>query len=256
MPFFSVNSALNTLRLRPELKTAIANKSDIWDTFGKKNSHLLRAKLYKLFDAENLSMDGRMMIHILFSAIKNLNRVKEHLDSLPEEITSLKEMAEARNFMDRRLVQYVTQENNQKFAVVHLPTTMPGLDLLLMAIMNDYDESFLMDEMVGKMTFTQMDIDEDLQSSNRAAQVEFWNETVTTSKNPNQDIYRQNKGFNQKYYDTASSDKYQFINEDFSVFRPANQRVGMTEEDLKKWYRAVKGENNPPVMTPPTTTAS
>jgi ribosomal protein S15P/S13E len=254
MPMFTVDTALTKLNLSAEAAKAIQDKTDIWETFGKKNSNLLRAKLFKLFDAENMSKEARMMIFVLFAAIKNLKRVKEHLENLPDDITSLKEMAEARSFMDRRLVQYVTQENPTKFAVVHLPTTMPGLDLLLTAMMNDYDDDFPTEELIPKMTFTQMDINEDLQLANKNAQMEFWNETVTTSNNPNQDIYRQNKGFNLKFYNTAASDKYDFLNPDMTVFK--TPKTGMTEELLEEWYRKVKGVKTPVTRTPATTARS
>jgi len=251
---FTVTQALATLNISKDVLNVIQNRDDVWDTFGKKNSHLLRAKLFKLFDSENMSQGARIMIFILFSAIKNVGRVKEHLDNLPDDIKALKELAEAKNFIDKRLVQYTTQENLQKFAVVHLPTTMPGLDILLMAIMYEYNESFLMEDIVGKQTFAQMDIDADLQKINEEYQKEFWNEVVTTSKNPNQDAYRQNKGFNQKFYDTSKNDQYEFLNADLSIYK--TPKGGMTEDELHKWYNKVKGGNNKKTVTPATSATS
>lgn len=255
MPHFSVSEALQKLNFSPEMLKVIQNRNDVWENFGKSNSHLLRAKLFKLFDSENMSQQARMAIFMLFSAIKNLKRVKEHLDNLPDEIKALKEIAEARVFMDKRLVQYTTQENMQKFAVVHLPTTMPGLDILLHAMMFEYDMSTLKEDIIGKMTFTQMNIDDDLQAENKYFQEQFWNNQVTTSNNPNQDAYRQNKGFNLKFYETSAADKYDFLNTDLTVFKPTSERDGMTQQDLERWYKKVKGVTEERVLTPPTTEA-
>ena len=150
------------------------------------------------------------------------------------------EISKAKTFINKRIVQYYSQENSEKFAAIHLPTTMPGLDITLTAIMYSKSEDNLK-MLINKQTFTQLHLDANLQTMNKAGQMEFWNRTVTDSKNPDEGRKGKKMGFVEEFYNTSAGDKYLLMDKNLKEVMPSNRDIGYTMEDLKKWYDNLKG---------------
>jgi hypothetical protein len=231
----SVADAIKELALSKSNWNILTAQEDIWATFGKKDSHMLRAKLFKIIREEKLDKDGVLFMFLLFAAIKNHGRVLEHMENLPENVKGLAHFKTTKDFISKRLVQYVYQETYTKFAVVHLPTTMPGLDIYLTAKMFKKSDDNL-NVLIGKQTFSQLNLDTDLQNKNKAAQMNFWNNIVKESKNPNPDQKGKKIGFVEDFYKTAASDKYLLLDDKLAEVQPSDISLGYTQADLKKWY--------------------
>jgi len=232
----TVAKALDKISISQALVTYIRDKKDIWPTFGKKNSHLLRAQLFRMYEAAGLSSEEIFMIHFFFAVIKNRDRVKQAMENMEQEDKAKKWYKKVYDFIDKKLVQYVSQEKNGKFAVVHLPTTMPGLDLLCTALTMEKDTEDL-SEIIGKQTFAQLDLDDDLQAKNKTAQIEFWNNTVKTTRNPDQSA--QKVGFVEDFYNTSAGDTYFLVTIDGKEVEPDNLGTGYTEQEIYTWFKTV-----------------
>lgn len=238
---FSVSSALSSVTMDNQELASLTEDTSIWGMFGKKDSNLLRAKLWKLFDDSKLSNEARFMVFYLFAVIKNRSRVLNSIDTLPEEIKSLKSMTMAKSFIMDHLVQYTDQETNRKFAVVHLPTTMPGLDLLATALFLPVGDSSVQNYIIPKQTFAQIHLNAELQSKNRVFQQTFWNETVKTSKNEaRRNNTKEELKFHEDYYKNSSSDMYKLLDFQMAEVEPENQATGYTEKEVISWFNKVK----------------
>jgi hypothetical protein len=239
----SVQDAVKAMRLTNDTIKLFANNDDIWANFGKSDSNLLRAKLFRLFTEAKMDPDSILWVYMLFAVIKNLQRVKDHVSNLPDEMKNNPIMNKVTNFMDSYLVQYVAQENNKKFAVVHLPTTMPGLDVTLSAILfKESDENLKM--IMEKQTFAQLFLDDKTQNINKLAQTLFWNSTVKKTKNQANKQGKEDFKFHEDFYENSVKDKYLVLNADLSEYPPSNPSSGYTEEDIKIWYKKLKNETN------------
>jgi hypothetical protein len=239
---FSVAEALKSISLSDQTLEAISKDIDFWNTFGKKDSHLLRAKLFKLFRDSKIDHDTIFMVFFFFSVVKNKTRVMESMDNLPEELKALPIVTRAKDFIRDKLVQYVSQESSKNFAVVHLPTTMPGVDLLATAYHTRSTTEAMEKNIFEKQTFTQMHINAELQAINKKAQENFWNNIVTTSKNQarNTKQVSETLKFHEQYYNTSAADKYYLIDHDFKEIKPSDLTNGYTKKEIVAWFNGVK----------------
>lgn len=234
----SVSKALEKINISDSLVKYIRDKRSVWTTFGKKNSHLLRAQLFRMYESANLKADEIFMIHFFFSVIKNQGRVKTAMDNMEQSDKSKNWYKKVYEFIDKKLVQYVSQEKNGKFAVVHLPTTMPGLDILCTALtMENTEEDF--EELIGKQTFAQLNLDSDMQARNKEKQRTFWTNVVQGSRNPDQSATK--SGFVEEFYNTSAGDKYNLIDLNNKEVEPSDSDEGFNEAEIKKWFDQVMG---------------
>jgi len=231
MSTLSVSDALSAMNISSSIMGLVTSQRDIWMTFGKKNSHLLRAQLFKMFEEAKMTQEGKFMIFYFFAMIKNHGRVLAAMDNLPQDFKSEKWFKEVQTFIKNKLVQYVSQERNGKFAVVHLPTTMPGLDILCFSMATDGDMKNI-DEIIKRQCFAQLDLDEDLQAENKAAQMNFWENEVTRSNNDNKSAFK--KGFQEDFYNTSAGDKYCLLN--LKMQERTIPPGGYSKSDLEQWY--------------------
>jgi hypothetical protein len=239
----SVAEALERIEMSEEIIKAFSNRDDIWDSFGKTDSHMLRAKLFKMFRAANLDKSRILMVFILFSAMKNKNRVLQHVDNLPSEMKGASGMDDVKKFIENSLVQYVTQETSSKFAVVHLPTTMPGLDIMVNAmIYSESDANF--DMLLSKQTFSQIHLNDELQSYNKEKQKNFWNNTMGFSRNESNDLKGKKAEFKEEFYNTAAKDKYLLVDFNLKEVKPRDLQAGYAKEEVIEWYKKLKSDNN------------
>lgn len=235
----SVSEAIKELSISNANWNVLTAEESIWATFGKKDSNLLRAKLFKIFREEKLTKDDILFVFILCAAIKNQNRILEHMDNLPESVKGMSHFKTTKDFIAKRLVQYVYQETFTKFAVVHLPTTMPGLDVYLTAKMfSKSDENLNM--LIGKQTFAQLNLDTEMQNKNKAAQMNFWNNIVKGSKNPDPEKRGKKLGFVEEFYQTSANDKYLLLDDKLNEVKPVSSDLGYTDKEIKVWYNSLK----------------
>jgi len=236
MSVISVSKALEKINISDGLITYIRGNKERWGTFGKKNSHLLRVMLWRMYEAFGLSNDEIFMIHFFFSVIKNRNRVKTAMDNMEQSEKSKAWYNKVYQFIDKKLVQYVSEEKNGKFAVVHLPTTMPGLDLLCTVLTYEgTDEEF--EQLIGKQTFAQLNLSPELQEKNKEMQIEFWNNTVQGTRNPDKEAHK--TGFVEEFYKTSAGDKYNLINIKSQEVLPKDKEIGYEESEIREWMDAI-----------------
>jgi len=242
MDLFSVSKALADISASDTTITLLTQDNSIWDMFGKKNSHLLRIKLFKLMDDYKLDSESKFMVFFFFAAIKNKNRILSSFDDLSDQIKSVPSVTKAKEFINDVMVQYTSQETTKKFAAVHLPTTMPGLDIMLSALMIDHSIQALENKIYTKQTFTQIHVDNTLQTINMAAQRMFWDTTVKTSRNQARasKSVTEDLKFNEQYYMTSADDKYKLMTIDMKELEPANIGTGYTKVEVEKWFNDLK----------------
>jgi hypothetical protein len=228
----SVSDALQAMNINKSIISTITAQRSVWMTFGKKNSHLLRAQLYKMFEDSHLTQESKFMVHFFFAMIKNHKRVMDAMENLPQTVKSETWFTQTFRFIKDKLVQYVSQEKNGKFAVVHLPTTMPGLDILCFAMATDGKDSNV-EEIIKRQCFAQLDLEEELQAENKSAQMDFWENQVKKSNNTNANAFKQ--GFQEDFYNTSASDKYSLLN--IKLQELAVPPGGYSRSDIEKWYK-------------------
>jgi len=244
MNIFSVATALSTIEVKAQSLKFMTEDCSIWDMYGKKDSHLLRAKLFKLMKEAKLSKEEIFMVFFFFSVIKNKRRVMESFDQLPEEIRALTSVMKAKQFINDSLVQYTSQETIKKFAVVHLPTTMPGLDLMLTALTLDKKVDSVVNYIFTKQTFAQINVDSNLQAINKGAQQLFWDTMVKKSRNEariNKTVTDELK-FHEDYYETSARDKYNLVDLKFKEVEPRDKSTGYTRDEIMAWFENIKEE--------------
>jgi len=239
---FSVTTALSKVAVNDSTLHALTKDTSQWEMFGKKNSHLLRAKLFRLYADAKLDSETIFVIHFLFAVIKNKGRVLSSLAELPDEVKSLPSVTKAKDFITESLVQYVSAEGNKMFAVVHLPTTMPGLDVLSAALICDQSNEALANNIITRQTFAQININAELQEKNKAAQRLFWDSIVKSSKNQARVDKRvtEELKFHEPYYNTAAADRYKLINLKMQEVAPKNESLGYSMEEVTTWFYTVK----------------
>jgi len=236
MSTITVAKALEKVNISTTLVKYIRENRDKWTTFGKKNSHLLRAQLFRMFESFSMQPEEIFMIFFFFSVIKNRNRVLSALDNMEQSDKGKSWYKKVHDFVEKKLVQYVSEEKGGKFAAVHLPTTMPGLDILCTVLtMTQSDEDY--EELVGKQTFAQLNLSEELQDKNKGKQIDFWNKTVNGSRNPDSKAYK--SGFVEDFYKNSAGDKYNLIMVDGKEVEPNDINIGYTEDEIKKWIEKV-----------------
>lgn len=241
---FSIAECLKEITVSADMTKILTEDASMWNMFGKKDSHLLRAKLFKLMAEKKLNTEAKFVVFFFFSVIKNRNRVMASFDELPDNIKSLPSVSQAKEFISTVIVQYTSQESSKKFAAVHLPTTMPGLDLMLTALLTNDHKDEIEKNIIAKQTFAQINVDATLQSTNKSHQQVFWNSVVQSSKNEariNKTVTEELK-FNESYYNTSASDKYLLVDLDMKEIAPQNATTGYTLEEIHKWVTLVKSQ--------------
>jgi hypothetical protein len=238
---FTVSSALKELKVDDGSINDFTKDPNIWLNFGKRDSHTLRAKLFKLFRENKLSEEAKTIVFFFFSVIKNKDRVLSAVETLPDEIKANSSVTEAVGFIRSKLVQYTTQENNNNFAVVHLPTTMPGLDIMLNSLLLDPSnpDYALDDVLIKKATFAQLWVGSDLQATNKSHQKHFWDNVVVTSRNSARTGQNtmEKLQFHEAYYETSSKDTYKLITLDKKEVDPKDMKIGYTRQEFLDWFK-------------------
>jgi hypothetical protein len=201
-----------------------------------------------LFEKEKMSPEAIFMTYFLHSVVKNCNRILRSMDTMSDEAKSSSWFNQVKNFLEKRLTQYVSQETNEKFASVHLPSTNPGLDCFCAALMEEYPKSKEMLEesvtrIVGRLTFTQLNINASLQTENKTAVQNFWTNTVKYPKvrqlRKSRNSTVDEEGFQEMYYETSAADKYNLVDDDMEEMLPRSS-AGYTRAEVTAWFLEVQ----------------
>jgi hypothetical protein len=142
------------------------------------------------------------------------------------------------------IVQYTSQESNKKFAAVHLPTTMPGLDIMLTALVTDDKVEEVENKIFTKQTFAQININSELQTINKAAQQMFWDNIIKSSKNEarKSKMVDEDLKFHESYYNTSAADKYNLVDIKMKEIKPSDEKNGYTKEEIVSWFSKLKAD--------------
>lgn len=192
-----------------------------WDTFGIKDSHILRGELFRIFKEAGLDGEDVFMVYFLTVAIKNKNRIVTQMPRLPTKVKTMPWYGKVLGFFKTHIVQYVTAEDfsKNKFAIVHLPSTWPGICVFCFILQR---QGMANSEVYSKLTkqsyFGQLWLDPECQEENKEHQVEFWTKTVKKTNNINNNSFKAE--FHEDFYANSAADKYMLISGDFKNWMP------------------------------------
>jgi len=189
--------------------------------FGMMTSHIYRSKFFTIINkmVADKKMEMSSVAYIIYFAtlVKNKKRILEGLAKVSSRYGANKWYKDTVMFYTTMTVHFVSEaEKTGKFPIVNLPSCVPHiachfLKLHLQGNGKALSDGDLYKKFSENLFFVQMNITKDLVDEQMAWESRFWNETVTTSKNPDRERYQQNKGFNKNFFETKSADSYKWI---------------------------------------------
>jgi len=211
-----VHTSLGTMAITEEVWALLVKNREEWATFGKMNSHLYRAKLFRAMDEAKLTPEARVLVYAMSSIIKSQPRIVEAMTNMPEDKRPQTQglWFSVRDFFDTRCTQYVSaSKKNKKFPVVNLPGTLPGMDILCFCLTTD-DHERTMANLSQRPTFAQVNLKEDAQVLAKEGYEFYWTKIIQGTKNTDK---VEAPSMNQDYYKTAASDTYSLLYIDKSL---------------------------------------
>lgn len=203
-----VMEALSKLSFTDDLKMYIVEREATWANFGKMTSHLYRQKLMELMDASNMTNEAKFMVFFFFSVIKNQARVLRELNNMPAETKNQPWYKPVKEFITSKVTQYVTQTvGNTKFPAVNIPSCNPGLDILVFCLITN-PADLTIENVRNRTTFSQLDLDKDMQAEAKTGYANYWNNIVQGTKN---ETKTEEPKMREEYYNTSAQDKYKLI---------------------------------------------
>jgi len=236
-----VAAAISKMSLEKTTEDKLKEHISVWSTFGKMNSHLYRKWLMDLMTMDKLSGTEMFMVYFFFGVIKSQPRVLKALPNLPPDIRALPWFTKVQSFVMSRVVQYVTQAKDQsKFPAVNIPTTNPGMDILVY-VLSTNQSAVSLDELTKRPTFTQLHLDTNLQNKAKVGYQFYWDNVITGTKNKETS---EEPKYRDEYYNTSAADKYHLIkikkDGSFSVCPPASESVGYIEKEITDYLKNFK----------------
>lgn len=233
--------AISKMSLEKTTDDKLKEHQSVWATFGKMNSHLYRDWLMKLMVMDKLSGTEMFMVYFFFGVIKSQPRVLKALPNLPPDIKALSWFAKVQTFIMSRVVQYVTQAKDQsKFPAVNIPTTNPGMDILVYLLSTNQSAVNLVD-LTRRPTFTQLNLNAELQNKAKVGYQYYWDNVITGTKNKETS---EEPKYRDEYYNTSAADKYNLlkIKKDgvFIVYPPASESAGYTEKEVMEYLKSFR----------------
>lgn len=260
MSVMTVSSSLAMVGTTPALISIIDANKEAWVSFGKKNSHILRTILFKLFASSSLSKESIFWIFFFHSLIKDKDRIINAIDIQDESVKGNEAVKEAVKFMKTKMVKYVKDESMGKFASVHLPTTNPGLDILCflmsMGVVSEQKaKSMAMDtvkEIMARNTMTQIALNQEAQTLNKEKVKHFWDNVVIFKDAEERKKNKVPVHFVEEFYETAARDNYSLLTRDFKELSIPSG--GYSLEFIKTYVFYIlanrKFNGSKPVMSP------
>lgn len=232
-----VKDSLSVITVTPQLVSYLKDKREQWKTFGRMNSHLYRKQLFDRMDALKLSGEARMLVFAMASVIKSQPRIIQAMTDMPEseQFTSPGVWFAVLNFYKTETVQYVTGAKKQKkFPVVNLPTTLPGLDILLFCLITE-DAERTLENLIIRPTFTQIHLRADAQTRAKEGYTKYWSQIVKGTRNEDK---TEAPKMNEVFYETSAADKYLLYS-----LNKSNQLVEVTAVDKQNGYSLTEIES-------------
>jgi len=231
---YSVGAMMSAMKVSDKIKTFIVSNQDLWDGFGKMDSHKYRAKLMKLMSSSKLTEDSKVMVFFLFSVVKKKSRVLDAMDGLDENTKAEAWFTPTRTFIATTIVDYNTQAKSaSKFPGTHIPTTNPGLDILFYVMMTP-EENRSLEELSRRPTFAQLHLDPKMQEVAKSGYKYYWESVVTSTKNT---TVVEKPSYKEEYYNTSAGDKYYLIGADSKEIKPMDLNSGYSEKEIKDFLK-------------------
>jgi len=228
------------------LVSLLLEHDEEFDTFGVKNSHIIRRALNNLFIKDNLSNDSRFMVYFFCSLMRNYQRMKTAVHQLPEEFSKTTWFTEVSKFIDNRIVAYPINENLMKsVACIHISSANPPMALYCIMLARA-DKGYLYEDLMGEVVTAQIHLEETVQEEQKEAMKELWENQITTSRRDDSETsFRSVKAedgssrgvFDQRIYETQKNDQYPLLTPDFAVYQVKDDGSGgpYSKDDLEKY---------------------
>jgi hypothetical protein len=228
----SVEAALKAMDLTDNFKSFARSNRELWSTFGKMDSHLYRAKLFKLFALAKLTPEQIVVVYFLFAVVKKKSRVLDGLNGLNDTAKAMPWYDPVKTFIAAYITDYNSAAKSaEKFPGTHVPTTNPGMDLLMWRLMTSKEERSI-DGFFARTTSIQLKNGPQAQEKAKSGYKSYWDNTVKGSKNSTP---TEEAKYREEYYETSAGDEYFLLNDDLKEVKPANPSVGYTLEEIEKW---------------------
>lgn len=245
-PNFDLSNLCKGLIPSSDLKKWISQHQGKLNDFGKKNSHILREKLFKLFEQNRLSSDAQFMLYFFASLIKRKKRMLDGLDKLSDDTKSLAWFIQLKDFIDSVLVDFPEDETESHFALIHLPATNPPLTLLCLALAVN-KEDFTYEFVLSQQVFAQVNLSPDVQKAQKEKMVDFWTNTIKKTTHQVNRVQFEKKissgtAFDEEIYRNQENDKYLLLNRSFKSVSPSNPVLGYTEAEIRTWITSLTSD--------------
>jgi len=229
---YSVGAALNAMSLTVEFKKYVVDNRVLWSTFGKMDSHLYRKKLMKLMEAAKLTQEQKLVVHFLFSVVKKKSRVIDGLAGLSADTQKMSWFEPVKSFISGTIVDYnVSAKTPDKFPGTHVPTTNPGLDMMLWRLSTDPKDRTL-DAFFIRTTSVQLHLAPESQAKAKLGYKSYWDDVVKGTKNS---VKTEDSKYREDYYNTSAGDTYLLVDDNLKEVKPKNSKVGYTLEEITNW---------------------
>ena len=165
--------------------------------FGLKNSRVYFSKLARLMGDSKLTREGKFMVFVLATAIKNRNRILEAM-----KMFELKPWFNSvQQFFVGKTCQYTGEEGPHTIAVIHIPSGRPTITARVWCMITP-NINRTVDNFLSNLWAAQLDLDADLMAKHLVWEQKFWGEMVKKgSKN-------YNEGFHMDFWETKACDAY------------------------------------------------
>jgi hypothetical protein len=182
---------------------------------GAKTSETLRAEFYRQCEANHL--EGRVIpaIYLQATLCKNRTRLQNHWPQFNDNIRNDADMLAAHNYIEQHMCDTTRQETRQRFALIHLPATNPGLCAMFWRDVRPVANRSLA-EFLATPYATQLRLDNTMLGYNLRRLANFWHTNIRRTNNAqNQLLFDQQmatgSSFNQRIWNTQARDRYCLI---------------------------------------------
>jgi len=242
-PNFDLSELCKTLVPSSDLKKWLEQHRGKLSDFGKKNSHILREKLFKLFERFNVSTDSQFMLYFFSSLIKRKKRLLDGLDKLSDDTKSLAWFEGLREFVDNVIVDFPEDEDETHFALIHLPSTNPPLILVCLSLAVK-KEDFTFEFFLSQQVSAQIHLSSDVQAMQKARMVDFWTNTIKKTTHMSNRVQFEKRvatgsAFDEEIYKNQENDQYLLLNKNFKSIAPSNPNLGYSEMEIKNWISSI-----------------
>ncbi len=206
------------------------NPADFVD-FGVVDSKIYYAKLEELMNRQGLNPVMKTWLFVFATAVKNKRRI---LMAMNKPVFRIQPWyTQVRQFIENNLCQYTHETDENRFAVVHIPSCAPFIAsrAWLQISREPTVQSFL-----ENLWAAQINLDGALMGRQMTWEQDFWQNVVLKGGNR-----FERQGFQQEYWNTKSQDKYLLLGPNGTLYGPPeviNRQRGYNEEEIRRWIES------------------